>query len=349
MFKYSNISNWMDVMRLTKDKKPLPMLSFPAVQLLYIPTNELVQNSTLQALGIKMIADRYDMPAAIGYMDLSIEAEAFGAHAVYSVDEIPTIIGQLVTDMEEAEALTVPCVGAGRTGIAVEGIKKASRIVTDRPLFAECIGPFSLAGRLMDVNEAMLNCYDDPDMVHLLLEKSTEFIINYIRAFKEAGAHGVIMAEPLAGVLSPQLAREFSSDYVKKIVDEVQSEDFIVIYHNCGSGVVFQADDIWATGCKAFHFGDSINIVDMLEKAPADVLIMGNVSPARTFLAAKPQLVKSTVHQLMTDAGMYENFWPSSGCDIPPLTDLENIEAFFSAVDEFYYKRHMIDLIEGRS
>ena len=56
----------------------------------------------------------------------------------------------------------------------------------------------SLAGRLMDVSEAMINCYEEPEMVHIVLEKATKFLIDYISAYKEAGADGILMAEPLA-------------------------------------------------------------------------------------------------------------------------------------------------------
>jgi uroporphyrinogen decarboxylase len=68
------------------------------------------------ALGVRLIADRYDMPFATTYMDLSVEAEAFGATCTYHTDDIPTITGQLVSNQEEADALVVPEVGAGRTG-----------------------------------------------------------------------------------------------------------------------------------------------------------------------------------------------------------------------------------------
>ena len=34
----------------------------------------------------------------------------------------------------------------------------------------------------------------------------------------------------------------------------------------------------------------------------------------------------------------YPNFVISSGCDIPPLSSWDNIDAFFAAVKEFYQK-----------
>ena len=343
--QYSNIKNWLDVMRVTEKKKPLPILSFPAVQMLYVTVRDLCTNSSNQALGMKMIADRYDMPIALGYMDLSVEAEAFGAHAVYSVDEIPTITGQLISTPEQAEELAIPEVGAERTIVNIKGIRKAKKVITDRPVFAECTGPFSLAGRLMDVNEALVNCYDEPEMVHTLLKKATTFLIDYIKAFKEAGADGVIMGEPLAGILSPQLAKEFAYDYVKQIVDETQDENFAIFLHNCGNGTVFQTEDIFATGCMGYHFGDAIKMTDILEKAPKDVLILGNVSPSKEFRHGTPTSVRWATARLLEECKAYPNFWVSSGCDVPPLTEFENIDAFFQGAEDFYYKNELLQLI----
>ena len=102
-------------------------------------------------------------------------------------------MGKIVETQEDADALQVPEVGAGRTGECVEGIRKALMLINDRPVFANCTGPFSMAGRLMDVNEILLQCIEEPEIVHTVLEKCTEFSLKYIKALKAAGAHGVII------------------------------------------------------------------------------------------------------------------------------------------------------------
>ena len=136
-------------------------------------------------------------------------------------EEVPTVVGSIVSTEEEARALAVPPVGAGRTGLYIEAIEKAVGLITDRPVFAGVIGPFSLAARLLDVTEIMIYCYEEPDMVHVLLEKATQFITEYCKAYKEAGANGVVIAEPVAGLLSPALSAEFSGPHVRQIVDAV--------------------------------------------------------------------------------------------------------------------------------
>ena len=340
-----NMYAWIEDQKAATAKKALPVLSFPSVQLLGITVRELINDSDLQAKGMKAVADRVPTAAAVSLMDLSLEAECFGSKIRVSDEEVPTVVGSLIDAeldederLEQAKALAVPAVGAGRTQIYIDAIEKAVGLITDRPVLAGVIGPFSLAGRLMDVTEAMIYCYDEPDMVHVLLQKATDFIIQYIKAYKAVGANGVVLAEPLAGLLSPGLAQEFSGDYCKQIVDAVQDESFIVVYHNCGNTAVLTMDSLLSCGAKAYHFGDAVDMTEVMEKIPSDVMALGNVSPAGEFCGGTPESIKQATWKVMEACCKYPNFVISSGCDIPPMSPWENIDAFFAAVDAFYQK-----------
>lgn len=331
-----NMKNWLSEMIGAERKKALPILSFPSVSLLGISVRELISSSDRQSEGMNRVAERVNAAAAVSLMDLSVEAECFGADISFSDDEVPTVIGRLIHDEEEAESMAVPEVGTARSGIYIDAIRKATETICDRPVLAGMIGPFSLAARLLDVSEIMMDCYDDPDLVYTVLEKCTAFLIEYAKAYKTAGANGILMAEPVAGMLSPTLEKEFSSPYVKRIVDAVQDDDFIVIYHNCGDNVLLMTESILSNGAAAYHFGNSINMADMLERMPSDVVIMGNVDPAGVLRNGTTETVKEETLRVMNICCSYANFIISSGCDIPHATPWENIDAFFSAVDEYY-------------
>ena len=331
-----NMKKWIQDQIHTGPKRPLPLLSFPCVQMMGISVRELISDSSLQAKGMELVAGRVNSAASVSLMDLSVEAEAFGATVRVSDDEVPTIVGAIVTDEDEADALQIPAVGSARTGIYLQAIEKASKTITDRPVFAGVIGPFSLAGRLMDVSEIMIYCYDEPDMVHTVMDKVTTFLIDYCKDYQAAGANGVAIAEPLTGLLSPNLAREFSHPYVRRLIEAVQTDDFAVIYHNCGDNAALMAKDIFELGAMGYHFGDAISMTDVLPVAPADALIMGNVSPSVHFLGGTPASIKEATHALMEACCKYPNFLVSSGCDIPPISSWDNIEAFFAAAESFY-------------
>ena len=341
-----NMYNWITQQINDRNKPAFPLLSYPSVQTMYVTVKELVTSSSSMAMGMRLIADEYKMPAAVSYMDLSIEAEAFGATCVYQADEVPTIIGQLVQTQEDADALKVPKLGSGRTAIAIETIRKATRLIHDRPILANCSGPFSTAGRLMNVNEILVETYENPETVHTVLRKATDFIKKYIGGFKRAGADGVILAEPLAGLLSPDLMQEFSSDYVKEITDDLQDKNFLIIYHNCANGTERLLPQMLSTGCRVFHVGENADIEAIIKGVPEDCLVLGNVSVSKVFKGNSAHHVQMATQKLLLQCMNYNNFMISSGCDIPADVDMDHVDRFFKTVESGYYKRMLWDMID---
>lgn len=331
-----NMNQWVSECINADKKKAIPVLSFPAIQKMNITVKDLISSSDKQAEAMKIIADMFPTAASVSFMDLSVEAEAFGSDIVVTDEEVPTVVGSIVDEDTDPDTLAIPEVGAGRTGLYIDAIKKVMSTITDRPVFAGMIGPFSLAGRLMDVNEVMILCYEEPELVKAVLEKCTTFLTEYAKAFKAAGANGIVMAEPLAGLLQPELLDEFSTHYVRQIVDAVQDEEFIVVYHNCGSSVVKAAESVAATGAKAFHFGNAIQMEDILPLMPSDVIVMGNVDPAGEIRMGTPESIRAKTLEILETCSKYPNFVISTGCDIPPMAPLDNIQAFFDAVQEYY-------------
>ena len=171
------------------------------------------------------------------------------------------------------------------------------------------------------------------------MEKVTEFVINYCKAYKEVGANGVMIAEPLAGLMSPALAQEFAHPYVKQVIEAVQDDCFAVIYHNCGDNVPKMLPSILSTGAAAYHFGNAVDLEkDILEKVPANVVVMGNIDPVGVLRMGTPESVREATTERLKKCTPYPNFVLSSGCDMPPKTPWENINAFFAAAEKFYNK-----------
>jgi len=331
-----DMKNWLK--SAAPQHKPMPVLSFPGIQLIGATVRELTASGAKQAACMKAVAERWDTLASVSLMDLSVEAEAFGSPVRFSDDEVPTVTGAIVTDGRSQEQLAVPQVGAGRTGEYVTTIREAKKLIQNRPVFAGSIGPFSLAGRLMDMTEIMALCYEEPDLVHQTLKKVTQFLTAYNLALREAGADGIFMAEPAAGLLSPGLIAEFSTPYVKRIIEAVESDACVVIYHNCGNTIPL-VQSILDTGARAFHFGNAINLADMLPLIPRDKIVFGNVDPAGQFRNGTPESVRETVLNVLNGCAEYDNFILSSGCDIPPVSPLANIDVFFDTTAQFYRDR----------
>jgi uroporphyrinogen decarboxylase len=247
---------------------------------------------------------------------------------------VPAVSGRLLPDVDSIFKLQVPSLSAGRIPQYLKANLLAAHEVNDRPLFAGCIGPFSLAGRLYDMSEIMVLIYEHPDAAHTLLEKCTQFIEKYCMALRETGANGVVMAEPAAGLMSNDDCKEFSSKYVKRIVERVQNENFIVVLHNCGNtGHCTEAMAV--TGAAAYHFGNKCRMVEVIRDLPPTALAMGNIDPVSVFKDGLPSQMRQTTLGLLEEMRPYPNFVLSSGCDTPPHTPQHNIDAFFEALKDF--------------
>jgi uroporphyrinogen decarboxylase len=330
-----NMLDWKNSIIASQARKAMPIMTYPGLAITGNTVREMVTDGKVQFNCIKALAERYSaIASATLIMDLSVEAELFGARIKYSDHQIPAVSGRLIDNFNELGALKVPQVGSGRTKEYINAAQLSASAITDRPALGGIIGPFSLAGRLFDITEMMTAILMDPEGSHELLEKCTSFLKNYANAFKEANANGVVIAEPAAGLLSPALCDEFSSLYVKQIVDYVQDETFMVMLHNCGNTTTL-VPSMQSTGCHALHFGNAVDMLQILPQVDREILVFGNIDPVRVIKDSAPARVYSETRSLLDKTRHYANFVISSGCDIPPDTPLANLDAFFEAVKEY--------------
>ena len=322
--------NWVDELLQVKTVKALPIMTHPGIEKIGKTVRDAVTDGRVHYEAIRYLSDHYPSMACTVIMDLTVEAEAFGSKITMPEDEVPSVTDRLVQDREGIEALEIPGMDAGRLPEYLLANRLAVENIKDKIVLSGCIGPFSLAGRLFGLSEIMMEIYMDPDTIHLLLDKCTRFLISYCKALKTIGTAGVFMAEPAAGLLSNEDCQTFSSDYVRQIVEALQDDQFNIILHNCGnSGQCTQA--MIDSGARVLHFGNLTDMEEALRVCPPDVLVMGNLDLVGLFKLGSPQKVRESSRQLLDKAKSYRNFVISSGCDIPPHTPPENIDAFFEA------------------
>lgn len=316
---------------LTTDRIPvMPIMTHPGIELIGKKVIDAVKDGQTHYEAVMALRKRFPQSvASTTIMDLSMEAEAFGANIVFDDNEVPTVSGRMLESAADVEALQIPSLDTKR----VPEYLKANRLAAaelDVPLFGGCIGPFSLAGRLYDMTELMMAMYIEPETANLLLDKCTQFILEYCKQIKASGSAGVVMAEPAAGLLSNDDCQAYSSRFVKTIVDAVQDDNFVVMLHNCGNtGQCTKA--MIETGAAALHFGNAIDMAQVLDEVPADIAVSGNINPVEIMKFGTPQQVEDVAKQLIKLADKHNNFILSTGCDVPPETPFENIESLFNA------------------
>jgi len=328
------MKHWVERIINNPQRVAIPIMTHPGIEYIRKTVKEAVTDGRIHFEAIHALDQRFPAAACTVIMDLTVEAEAFGAEVIFPDNEIPAVTGRLLTDKESVEQLIIPDMSAGRVQEYLQANRLAAQHITDKPILGGCIGPFSLAGRLYDLSELMIACYCEPDVAKTLLLKCAEFLKSYCGELKKQGVQGIIIAEPAAGLLSNEGCMEFSSEYIRPIVEELQDDHFIIVLHNCGNtGHCTEA--MLATKAAGYHFGNKMDMVTALQQCPSDVLVMGNLDPVSIFKSASPQEMKFSTEKLLIDTNDFPNFVLSSGCDIPPHIPQDNIKAFYEALTEY--------------
>lgn len=328
------MKSWIYDILTGDNRKAIPIMTHPGIEALGYSVKAAVNDGEVHYKAIKYLADNYPGFACTTIMDLTVEAEAFGCNIDFPENEVPSVVGRLVHDASSVESLQIPELTSGRVPEFLKASRLAVENIHDRPVFSGCIGPFSLAGRLFDMSEIMVSIYIEPDVILSLLDKCTEFIIKYCAELKRIGASGIFIAEPAAGLLSDEDCMIYSTEYVRRIVEQLQDDDFSVILHNCGNtGQCTHA--MVESGACALHFGNAIDMLEALSNCPEDVIIMGNIDPVGIMKQADSKTVRETTLKLLEETSSYRNFVLSTGCDVPPNIPKTNIDAFFKALKEF--------------
>jgi uroporphyrinogen decarboxylase len=306
----------------------MPVAVYPGAALTGARVRDLVTSPQAQLEASAAIHERFKTSVAMSAMDLSVEAEAFGSQINLPQNEIPTVVGRLVTSPAEADGLRIPSPGDKRTRVYLETVERLVKLPSRPLVLGSSIGPFSLAARLVGMTEAFTLTAGDPEWLHVVLEKVASFLTSYAKAYKARGAGGVLMAEPAAGLLSPRSMRLFSSAYIKRIVDAVEDEGFRLVLHNCAAKPV-HLKPMLESGATTVHFGPPMDIAAALAGVPAGVTVCGNLDPTKVFFQSKPEDVARETRKLLDATREFERFVISSGCDVPPGSPIANLQAFF--------------------
>ncbi len=310
---------------------PLPISTYPGLPLTGARIVDVLSNPRAQADTQLALHRRFDTQALLSPMDLSAEAEAFGSEVLFRDNEIPSVAKPLVASEDDVRRLAVPTPGDKRTAVHLASVGMLRAAEPEAVVIGGIIGPFSLASQLVGLSQLMMLCLSSPGLVHALVEKTAAFLAEYAKAFAAAGADAVLMAEPVAGLVSPADLGRFSSASIVKIRAAAETGSFRVFLHNCSARLV-HLPRILEAGAVLCHFGAPMDLSAALKQVPPDVVVAGNLHPVEVFFHGSVEKVTERTSTLLAATAGHRNFVPSSGCDLPPGTPLSNLEAFYGTV-----------------
>ena len=109
-----NMTRWMQGIIERKDVTAIPVMTHPGIEIIGDTVLKAVSDGDTHYKAIMALAEKYPTAAATSIMDLTVEAEAFGAKISFPENEVPAVIGHLLNTPEDIDRLQVPSLKAGR-------------------------------------------------------------------------------------------------------------------------------------------------------------------------------------------------------------------------------------------
>jgi len=170
--------------------------------------------------------------------------------------------------------------------------------------------------------------FQEPELLHQLLNHFAESIANYLSYQIESGAQVVQMFDSWAGQLSPQDYDEFAAPYQQKVVNLVKEKhpDTPMILYISGSAGVLER--MGRTGVDIVSLDWTVDMAEGLTRLPQEVGVQGNVDPGLLF--GTPDAIRSRIVDVVKKAKGRKHIL-NLGHGILPGTPEENARVFFEA------------------
>jgi uroporphyrinogen decarboxylase len=182
--------------------------------------------------------------------------------------------------------------------------------------------------------------FNEPATMHLLLEKLADAVAAYLNAQIANGAQAVQIFDTWGGILTTRDYREFSLNYMQRIVGQLARESEgrpvpVILYTKGGMGWLEAIAD---TGCDVVGLDWSIDIDVAKARIGHKVALQGNMDP--TMLYARPERIREEVKDILARFGHGSGHVFNLGHGITPDVPPEHAIEFFKAVREESVRYH---------
>ncbi len=292
---------------------------------------ELACEVTLQPLR------RYPLDAAILFSDILTIPDAMGLGLHFAAGEGPQFERPL-RSAADIEALPVPD-PEQELGYVMDAVRTIRReLKGEVPLIGFSGSPWTLAtymvegGSTKEFRRIKGMLFDQPALLHQLLGKLADAVILYLNAQIRAGAQAVQIFDTWGGVLSGRDYREFSLQYMQRIVAGLTREHdgrrvpVILFTKNGGSWLEAMAE----TGADCLGLDWTCDIDQARARVGDRVALQGNMDPA--VLYASPERIRAEVADILARFGQGSGHVFNLGHGIQQHVDPAHAGAFIEAV-----------------
>jgi len=197
-------------------------------------------------------------------------------------------------------------------------------------------GPVALALALRGYERFLVDLaqFEQPELIHKVLEYCVKVQTRYALALKEAGAHGTATGGAGVDIIGPRLYRQLEHGYEKKFISQVNSPDFPVALHICGDSTLI-LEEMVATGAPILELDYKTDMHKAKEVLRGRATFLGPVNPELIWSAKNPAEVEEAAREAIRILAPGGEFILGPGCALGYDTPMDNIRALVEAAWKF--------------
>ena len=299
---------------------------------------ELACEVTLQPLR------RFALDAAILFSDILTIPDAMGLGLYFAEGEGPCFHNP-VRDLSAINDLVIP-----DSADSLSYVMDAARLIRQEmpeelPLIGFSGSPWTLGcymvegGSSRDFKHILQLIYTEPETAHLLLNKLTLSVSDYLIEQIKAGVNAVMLFDTWGGILTPTNYQDFSLRYMQMIVNKIKAfnSDIPIILYTKGGGLWLE--HMVATGCDALGIDWTCDLHSARKRVGDKVALQGNLDP--NVLLSSEQTIRKQVEQVLASFGHGSGHVFNLGHGITPDVPPEHVAVLIDAVREFSPQYHL--------
>ena len=251
----------------------------------------------------------------------TFEAEALGCKLKPGGSEgIPGIDFPPPFTIDDIPEFPEDFLSRGRIPQLLKAVRILKKELDDKvPIVGGIIGPFTIAGAMLDPVPILKASVKTPEKIKPFLEVAEQAGTTLAQALVEAGADIIVCEDMTASPMlaAPDTYRDFELEYQKRQFEAIPVPK---ILHICGN-VDLIVEYMGKTGADVLSLEPKASAMLAREKCGPDIILMGGVDTISTLYLMDPETVRSECEKTIADGIQIL----APGCSVAPGTPLENL------------------------
>ena len=302
---------------------------------------EMCKTPELAADVTMLPVDLLGIDAAILFSDILVTGEAMGGDLSFNQGVGPKFSNPVRTQAD---------VDRLQTGVndKLQYVADAIKVIQQRldnriPLIGFAGAPFTVMSYLVeggsskDFKLTKLMLHNQPELAHQLLSKIAEVTTDYLNLQIAAGVNAVQIFDSWAQALAWDDYKEFSHQYITRIISGLNRKDIPVISFCKGSSVF--APLMAEANPDVISIDWNVDLLDIKKRLPEGIAVQGNLDPF--VLYADKKVIKDRIHRLFDRMKGEKGFIFNLGHGIMPDIPFDNVKYAIEVVKDYSYEYSM--------